>query len=115
MGQNQGKRCKCLRWSRHLGNVCSLFANCSRTLFPSTQPADVNNDPEYVEVYSLPLFFANLFKNFSYLEYPALGRMPDPPANGYQPGRADLGELCCYKRTHAHEEEEEEVEGDLEA
>ena len=48
-----------------------------------------------MEVYSLPLFFAQLFKNFSYLEYPALGRMPDPPANGYQPGRADVGELCC--------------------
>ena len=59
------------------------------------QPADVNNDPEYVEVYSLPLFFAKLFKNFSYLEYPSLGHMPDPPANGYQPGRADVGELCC--------------------
>ena len=34
-------------------------------------------------------------QNFSYLEYPALGHMPDPPVNGYQPGRADVGELCC--------------------
>jgi hypothetical protein len=63
--------------------------------FPLLQPADVNNDPEYVEVYSLPLFFAKTFKNFAYLEYPALGRMPDPPVDGYKAGRSDVGELCC--------------------
>jgi nucleobase transporter 1/2 len=57
--------------------------------------ADVNNDPEYVKVYSLPLFFAKLFKNCGYLEYVSRGRMPNPPANGYQPGHGDIGELCC--------------------
>uniref|UniRef100_A0A6S8I9G0 Uncharacterized protein n=1 Tax=Amphora coffeiformis TaxID=265554 RepID=A0A6S8I9G0_9STRA len=73
---------------------------------------DVNNDPEYVEVYSLPLFFAKTFKNFSYLEYMALGRMPDPPANGYQPGRADVGELCCpcFHPGLAHDDDDNDAE-----
>ena len=72
----------------------------------------MNNDPEYVEVYSLPLFFAKTFKNFSYLEYAALGRMPDPPANGYQPGRADVGELCCpcFHPGLVHENDDDDAE-----
>jgi len=58
--------------------------------------ADVNNDPEYVEVYSLPLFFAKTFRNCAYLEYTSRGKMPNPPENGvYQPSRGDLGDLCC--------------------
>lgn len=56
---------------------------------------DVNNDPEYVEVYSLPVGLAKPFRNCGYLEYPALGHMPDPPRDGYQSGRGDLGDLCC--------------------
>ena len=56
---------------------------------------DVNNDPEYVQVYSLPFGLARLFRNCGYLEFPALGRMPDPPRDGYQSGRGDLGEMCC--------------------
>lgn len=57
--------------------------------------ADVNNDPEYVQVYSLPLCFAKLFCNCTYLEWPALGRLPPAPSDGYQPGRGDAGELFC--------------------
>ena len=58
--------------------------------------ADVNNDPEYVEVYSLPLFFAKTFRNCAYLEYTSRGKMPNPPENGvYQASRGDLGDLCC--------------------
>jgi hypothetical protein len=55
----------------------------------------VNNDPEYVEVYSLPIGLAKVFRNCAYLEYPALGRMPDPPVNGFVSSGADLGDLCC--------------------
>ena len=55
----------------------------------------MNNDPEYVEVYSLPIGLAKVFQNFSYLEYPATGSMPKPPVNGYKSGGADLGDLCC--------------------
>eukprot|EP00934_Nitzschia_sp_Nitz4_P000891 Nitzschia sp. Nitz4//scaffold29_size155292//44476//46586//NITZ4_002647-RA/size155292-augustus-gene-0.202-mRNA-1//1//CDS//3329546415//891//frame0 len=77
------------------------------------KPADVNNDPEYVEVYSLPLFFAKLFKNCGYLEVPALGHFPDPPRDGYTPGGADLGDLCCPgmcgKNTLEHDDEVEVV------
>ena len=57
--------------------------------------ADVNNDPEYVKAYSLPLCFAKLFRNCSYLEYGGRGEFPEPPANGYQSGKGDVGELCC--------------------
>lgn len=56
---------------------------------------DVNNEPEYVQVYSLPIGLAGLFRNCGYLEYPALGRLPDPPRDGYRSGRGDVGELCC--------------------
>ena len=56
---------------------------------------DVNNDPEYVEVYSLPVGLAKIFRNCAYLEYPALGRMPDPPVNGFVSSGGDLGDLCC--------------------
>jgi nucleobase transporter 1/2 len=56
---------------------------------------DVNNEPEYVRVYSLPLCFAKLFRNCGYLEFPALGRLPDPPRDGHQSGRGDAGELFC--------------------
>lgn len=51
--------------------------------------ADVNNDPEYVKVYSLPLFLAKLFGNCSYLEFVSLGHLPNPPKEGYEPGRGD--------------------------
>lgn len=46
-------------------------------------------------MYSLPVGLAKIFHNCNYLEYPALGRMPDPPANGYVSSGADLGDLCC--------------------
>lgn len=59
------------------------------------KPHDVNNDPEYVEVYSLPIGLAKIFRNCGYLEFFALGRMPDPPVNGYVSSGADLGDLCC--------------------
>ena len=48
-----------------------------------------------MEVYSLPIGLAKVFKNFSYLEYPALGRMPNPPVDGYKSSGADIGDLCC--------------------
>jgi solute carrier family 23 (nucleobase transporter), member 1 len=64
-------------------------------VWDAIKPHDVNNDPEYVEVYSLPIGLARIFRNCGYLEYPALGRMPDPPVNGYVSGGADLGDLCC--------------------
>lgn len=57
--------------------------------------ADINNDPEYVKVYSLPLCFAKIFRNCSYLEYATHGKLPDPPVNGYQAGRGDIGDVCC--------------------
>jgi hypothetical protein len=65
------------------------------TIWDKVKDADVNNDPEYVEVYSLPLFFAKIFRNCSYLEYAAHGKMPAPPVNGYQAGRGDIGDMCC--------------------
>lgn len=65
------------------------------TVWEKASEADVNNDPEYVRVYSLPLFFARLFRNCSYLEYTSRGKFPDPPANGYQASKGDVGELCC--------------------
>lgn len=64
-------------------------------VWDQVRDADVNNDPEYVKVYSMPLFFAKMFRNCTYLEYASLGRLPDPPLNGYQPGTGDIGELCC--------------------
>lgn len=64
-------------------------------IWDNIKPQDVNNDPEYVEVYSLPIGLAKIFRNCNYLEYPALGRMPDPPVNGYVSSGADLGDLCC--------------------
>ena len=58
--------------------------------------ADLNNDPEYIDVYSLPLFFARMTRNCVYLEYTSRGKMPPPPENGkYQASRGDLGDLCC--------------------
>jgi len=65
------------------------------TIWSRVRDADVNNDPEYVKVYSLPLCLSRVFHNFDYLEYPSRGSMPTPPENGYQPGQSDLGKLCC--------------------
>jgi len=66
------------------------------TAWEGASRADINNDPEYVQVYSLPLFFAKIFRNCGYLEYTSRGKMPDPPENGvYQASRGDLGDLCC--------------------
>lgn len=65
------------------------------TVWDQVREGDVNNDREYVKAYSLPLFFAKLFRNCGYMEYTALGHFPNPPANGYTPGRGDLGDLCC--------------------
>jgi nucleobase transporter 1/2 len=65
------------------------------TVWDKVKDADVNNDPEYVEVYSLPLCLARTFRNCSYLEYTAHGKMPAPPVNGYQAGRGDIGDMCC--------------------
>ena len=40
--------------------------------------------------------------------------MPDPPVNGYQPGRADVGELCCpcFHRGVPAGDEDEEIADD---
>ena len=66
------------------------------TVWEKASEADINNDPEYIRVYSLPLFFAKIFRNCSYLEYTSRGKLPDPPANGkYQASKGDVGELCC--------------------
>jgi nucleobase transporter 1/2 len=80
-------------------------------IWDKASKVDVNNDPEYVQVYSLPLCFARTFRNCDYLEYIALGRMPAPPAKGYKPGRGDIGDLCCpcLKTPPQEEDEEEEV------
>jgi Permease family len=64
-------------------------------VWDAIKPHDVNNDPQYVEVYSLPIGLAKIFRNCGYLEFPALGRFPDPPANGYVSSGGDLGDLCC--------------------
>lgn len=53
-------------------------------IWNKVRDVDVNNDPEYVRVYSLPLFLAKLFHNCDYLEYASIGKLPDPPLNGYQ-------------------------------
>jgi hypothetical protein len=50
---------------------------------------------EYVKAYSLPLCFAKMLGNMSYLEYGARGSFPEPPAAGYKAGKGDIGELCC--------------------
>ncbi|KAL7554156.1 hypothetical protein ACHAWF_017557 [Thalassiosira exigua] len=65
------------------------------TVWAKASEADVNNDDEYVKVYSLPLCLARVFKNCTYLEYTSRGKMPPPPVNGYQHGSGDLGDLCC--------------------
>jgi solute carrier family 23 (nucleobase transporter), member 1 len=64
-------------------------------IWEQVRDADVNNDPEYIAVYSLPLVFARLFRNCGYLEYASRGAFPPEPLNGYQSGRGDLGDLCC--------------------
>ena len=64
-------------------------------VWDAIKPANINNDPEYVEVYSLPIGLAKMFRNCGYLEYHALGRLPDPPANGYVSSGGDIGDLCC--------------------
>ena len=43
----------------------------------------------------MPVGLAKIFRNCGYLEYPALGRFPDEPENGYVSSGADLGDLCC--------------------
>lgn len=72
-------------------------------VWDQVRTADVNNDPEYVKVYSQPLFLAKIFHNCSYLEFTSLGRWPDPPKNGYIGGRGDIGDhLCpCFLRRAA--------------
>jgi nucleobase transporter 1/2 len=65
------------------------------TIWDKVRDADVNNDPEYVQVYSLPFCFAKMFRNCSYLEYAAQGKMPAPPVHGYQAGRGDICDMCC--------------------
>ena len=82
------------------------------------QHADIHNDPQYVKVYSLPRFAANLFQNCGYLERFHRGTMPIPPANGeWEGGQGDLGDLilACFwgrrrKRRHHEQEEEDEDE-----
>jgi Permease family len=72
--------------------------------------ADINNDTEYVEVYSLPLFFAKVFHNCGYLDAVGTGRMPIPPANGYQAGRGDICEVCCGRNRN-----NDEIDADIDA
>ena len=49
-------------------------------------------------MYSLPVCFAKIFHNCTYLEYPSLGKFPDPPEDGiYVPSGGDIGAFCCLK------------------
>ena len=64
-------------------------------IWDKVRGADIHNDPEYIETYSLPIFFAKLFRNCGYLEYTSQGHFPDPPENDFQPGRGGVGDLCC--------------------
>lgn len=73
--------------------------------------ADVNNDPEYVKVYSLPGFLAKLFHNCSYLEYPSLGHFPPRPEQDYKAGSTDLLVLCCACLTGKRDSTENEEPG----
>jgi hypothetical protein len=57
--------------------------------------ADTHFIFDITQVYSLPICFARVFRNCGYLEYPALGRFPAEPVNGYVASGADLGDLCC--------------------
>ena len=51
-------------------------------------------------MYSLPVCFAKIFHNCTYLEYPSLGKFPDPPEDGiYVPSGGDIGAFCCLKET----------------
>ena len=69
----------------------------------------MNTDPEYVEVYSLPVCFAKLFHNCTYLEYPSLGKFPDPPEDGvYVPSGGDIGSFCCLKNQVATKDEKDD-------
>ena len=73
---------------------------------------DVNNNPQYVQCYSLPLALAQLVSNCGYLEAVHRGRLPDPPRYGWQPTRGDLWELfdscrccswICQRSQHDHQ------------
>jgi len=85
--------------------ICSMFLDSTSggatreqrglTVWEKASKADINNDPEYVAVYSLPICFAKMFRNCGYLEYTSRGEMPAPPANGFQGSRGDIGDLCC--------------------
>ena len=56
--------------------------------------ADIHNDPQYVQSYSLPSFWARLFQNCGYLEFFHRGTMPIPPVNGQWAGsRGDMSDL----------------------
>ena len=71
--------------------------------------ADIYNDKEYIETYSLPLFFAKAFRNCGYLEYLSRSEMPRPPADGqYHQSRGDVGELCCPCLFRKGEEEKQD-------
>ena len=74
---------------------------------PLFQASNVNTDPEYIEVYSLPVCFAKLFHNCAYLEYPSLGKFPDPPEDGvYVPSGGDIGSFCCLRNQIAKDNNE---------
>jgi len=81
-------------------------------IWNAVRETDVNNDEEYNKVYALPLCLANIFKNCSYLEYPARGGMPPAPEGGYQGGKGDIFQLCCGCGGEEEEEESYDKEDD---
>ena len=60
--------------------VSGTCKKCGLRVWDAIKPANINNNPEYVEVYSLPIGLAKMFRNCGYLEYLGLGRLLNPPA-----------------------------------
>jgi hypothetical protein len=91
-----------------------------RIIFPSNEKLTLSFIvcySEYVKAYSLPLCFAKLFGNMSYLEYGARGSFPEPPEMGYRAGRGDIGELCCPcfcpRENSLRDDDDEEMEANV--
>ncbi len=59
--------------------VCGTRKERELRVWDAIKPANINNDPEYVEVYFLPIGLAKMFRNCGYLEYQGLGDCPFLP------------------------------------
>jgi len=46
------------------------------------------------------------------LEYPSLGKFPDPPLNGYKSSGGDIGVFCCGSKSADVVEENKDLSDD---